>query len=296
MNTKSFNRIGLVGRQGNPHVVDSLHRVRTLFEELGGEYVVENDTAQMRGVDNLATENRADLGRDCDLIVVVGGDGSILGVARDLAHSGVPILGVNRGGLGFLADIAPNQIERQGREVLLGQYRVEKHFLLDMIVRSNGKSGGSSPALNDIVVNAGTMSRMMDFSLFVDDEFVYQQRSDGLIIATPTGSTAYSLSAGGPIMHPGLDAIVVVPMFPHTLTSRPLVVRGDSKIRVELGNAADTPMVSADSQVDFVLKAGDHVEIEKHPHPLNLAYPIGHSFFDACRSKLDWASRLGGGP
>ena len=296
MNTKPFNRVGLVGRQGNPHVVDSLQRVRTLFEELGVEYVVENDTAQMLGVDNLTTENRADLGRDCDLIVVVGGDGSILGVARDLAHSGVPILGVNRGGLGFLADIAPNQIERQGREVLLGQYRVEKHFLLDMIVRSNGKSVGSSPALNDIVVSAGTMSRMMDFSLFVDNEFVYQQRSDGLIIATPTGSTAYSLSAGGPIMHPGLDAIVVVPMFPHTLTSRPLVVRGDSKIRVELGNAADTPMVSADSQVDFVLKAGDHVEIEKHPHPLNLAYPIGHSFFDACRSKLDWASRLGGGP
>ena len=296
MNTKSFNRVGLVGRQGNPHVVDSLQRVRTLLEEIGVEYVVESDTAQMLMADNIATENRDDLGHDCDLIVVVGGDGSILGVARDLAHSGVPILGVNRGGLGFLADIAPNQIERQGREVLLGEYRVEKHFLLDMIVRSNGKSGGSSPALNDIVVHAGTMSRMMDFSLFVDDEFVYQQRSDGLIIATPTGSTAYSLSAGGPIMHPGLDAIVVVPMFPHTLTSRPLVVRGDSKIRVELGNAADKPMVSADSQVDFVLKAGDHVEIEKHPHPLNLAYPIGHSFFDACRSKLDWASRLGGGP
>ena len=206
------------------------------------------------------------------------------------------MLGINRGGLGFLADVSPDQIEHQGREVLLGQYRVEKHFLLDMNVRSKGKDGGSSAALNDIVVHAGTMSRMMDFSLFVDDEFVYQQRSDGLIIATPTGSTAYSLSAGGPIMHPGLDAIVVVPMFPHTLTSRPLVVRGDSKIRVELGNAADKPMVSADSQVDFVLKAGDHVEIEKHPHPLNLAYPIGHSFFDACRSKLDWASRLGGRP
>ena len=259
------------------------------------EYVVENDTALMLEMDNMATENRADLGRICDLIVVVGGDGSILGVARDLAHTGVPILGINRGGLGFLADIAPNQIERLGREVLSGQYRVEKHFLLDMNVRSNGKSAGASPALNDVIVNAGTMSRMMDFSLFVDDEFVYEQRSDGLIIATPTGSTAYSLSAGGPIMHPGLDAIVVVPMFPHTLTSRPLVVRGDSKIRVELGNAADTPMVSADSQVDFVLKAGDHVEIQKNPYPLNLAYPIGHSFFDACRSKLDWASRLGGG-
>jgi len=295
MNTKSFNRVGLVGRQGNPNVIDSLQSVRKLLEEIGVDYVVENDTALMLQMSDLVTENRADLGRDCDLIVVVGGDGSILGVARDLAHTGVPILGINRGGLGFLADIAPNQIERQGREVLLGEYRVEKHFLLDMTVFSDGKASGSSPALNDIVVNAGTMSRMMDFSLFVDDEFVYRQRSDGLIIATPTGSTAYSLSAGGPIMHPGLDAIVVVPMFPHTLTSRPLVVQGDAKIRVELGTTADAPMVSADSQVDFALQAGDHVEIQKHPHPLNLAYPTGHSFFDACRSKLDWASRLGGG-
>ncbi|MFP6797256.1 MAG: NAD(+) kinase [Pseudomonadales bacterium] len=295
MKKKSFNHVGLVGRRGNPRVLDSLQRVRKMLEENGVEYVFENDTALMLEMDNMATENRADLGRICDLIVVVGGDGSILGVARDLAHTGVPILGINRGGLGFLADIAPNQIQRLGREVLSGQYRVEKHFLLDMNVRSNGKSAGASPALNDVIVNAGTMSRMMDFSLFVDDEFVYEQRSDGLIIATPTGSTAYSLSAGGPIMHPGLDAIVVVPMFPHTLTSRPLVVRGDSKIRVELGNVADTPMVSADSQVDFVLKAGDHVEIQKNPYPLNLAYPIGHSFFDACRSKLDWASRLGGG-
>ena len=296
MNTKSFNRVGLIGRRGNPHVLESLHSVRNLLVEIGVEYVVETDTALLLELDGLTTEKRADLGRDCDLIVVVGGDGSILGVARDLAHTGVPVLGINRGGLGFLADVSPDQIEHKGREVLLGQYRVEKHFLLDMNVRTKGQDGGSSSALNDIVVHAGTMSRMMDFSLFVDNEFVYEQRSDGLIIATPTGSTAYSLSAGGPIMHPGLDAIVVVPMFPHTLTSRPLVVRGESRIRVELGDAADTPMVSADSQVDFVLKAGDHVEIQKHPHALNLAYPVGHSFFDACRSKLDWASRLGGGP
>ena len=200
MNTKSFNRVGLIGRRGNPHVLDSLHSVRNLLEEIGVEYVVETDTALLLESDGLTTEKRADLGRDCDLIVVVGGDGSILGVARDLAHTGVPVLGINRGGLGFLADVSPDQIELQGREVLLGQYRVEKHFLLDMNVRGKGKDGGSSAALNDIVVHAGTMSRMMDFSLFVDDEFVYEQRSDGLIIATPTGSTAYSLSAGGPII------------------------------------------------------------------------------------------------
>ena len=122
MNTKSFNRVGLIGRRGNPHVLDSLHSVRNLLEEIGVEYVIETDTALLLELDGLTTEKRADLGRDCDLIVVVGGDGSILGVARDLAHTGVPVLGINRGGLGFLADVSPDQIERQGREVLLGQY------------------------------------------------------------------------------------------------------------------------------------------------------------------------------
>ena len=152
----------------------------------------------------------------------------------------------------------------------------------------------SSPALNDVVVHLGGMARMMEFSLWVDDEFVYDQRSDGLIIASPTGSTAYALSAGGPIMHPSLDAIVVVPMFPHTLTSRPLVIRGQSEIRVAVGSSEPEPRISCDSQVDILLEPGDEVLVSKYAKPLKLLYPLDHSFYGSCRSKLDWASRLGG--
>ena len=152
-----------------------------------------------------------------------------------------------------------------------------------------------SPALNDVVVHPSSVARMLEFSLYVDDEFVYDQRSDGLIIASPTGSTAYALSAGGPIMHPSLDAIVIVPMFPHTLTSRPIVVGGNSKLRITLGDSGyPTAKMVCDSQIRQEFVVGDEVHIAKYEHPLRMLYPIEHSFYESCRSKLDWASRLGG--
>ena len=292
---KSFHTIGLVGRAGNPMVTDSVLAVERFLSTTESELVLEAVTGSMLSGHNYETMERAALGERCDLVVVVGGDGSILGVARDLAESQVPIVGVNRGGLGFLADVAPDQIEQKIGAVLAGQYTIDERFLLEArIVRDDEFVEGSS-ALNDGVVHAGTMSRMMDFSLYVDRDLVYEQRSDGLIVASPTGSTAYSLSAGGPIMHPSLDAIVVVPMFPHTLTSRPLVVRGDADIKVVIAKTAEMPKFSCDSQVDHALRGGDEVHIAKHPHSLNLLYPLGHSFFESCRSKLDWASRLGDG-
>ncbi len=287
-----FSTVGLIGRPGM-QVTDSLLAVIECLVERGLNIVVETRTAAMlNGGDHLLAE-RAELGTRCDLIVVVGGDGSLLGVGRDLAHTRVPVLGINRGGLGFLADIAPQRIQSQLGEVLDGDYRVEDHFLLEAQVFRDTDRIGHSPALNDVVVHAGGMARMMEFSLRVDGEFVYDQRSDGLIVSSPTGSTAYSLSAGGPIMHPTLDAIVIVPMFPHTLTSRPLVVRGSSEIAVTLAQV-DRAQVSCDSQVNFDLASGDTVRIRKYATPLRLLYSYGHSFYESCRSKLDWASRLGG--
>jgi len=215
-------------------------------------------------------------------------------VGRDLSHCGVPVLGINRGGLGFLADISPDQIDTKINEVLDGSYSNEDHFLLEAQVLRGGTEIARSPALNDVVLHLSGKSRMLEFSLWVDDEFVYDQRSDGLIIASPTGSTAYALSAGGPIMHPSLDAIVIVPMFPHTLTSRPLVVPGHCELKVVVGESDQQAQVGCDSQIDFDLTAGDEIRINKLATPLKLLYPIGHSFFDSCRSKLDWASRLGG--
>lgn len=287
-----FGRIAVVGRTGSPHVVDSLRIVLATLRVADVDVVLEAATASMLSEPDGVS--REVIGEGVDLVVVVGGDGSILGVARDVAHTGVPVLGVNRGTLGFLADIAPEQIDDKVRGVLAGDYTVEDRFLLEASVRRNNGEVDAGVALNDIVVHAGSMSRMMDFRLFVDREFVYDQRSDGLIVSTPTGSTAYALSAGGPIMHPQLDAVVIVPMFPHTLTSRPLVVCGDVEIGVRIGGAS-TPKVSCDSQVDLDLEPGDEVRIVKHPHALKLAYPVGHNFYESCRSKLDWASRLGGG-
>ncbi len=291
----SFDTIGLVGRVGNPMVVETVAAVAAYLNRAGVRTVVEDDTARMVADGALEAVPRERLGKDADLIIVVGGDGSILGVARDLAHTGVPVLGVNRGGLGFLADVSPDQIEPKIAAVLNGDFSLEAHFLLESKVVRDGVGIDGSAALNDVVVDAGTRSRMMDFELYVDGEFVYDQRSDGLIVSTPTGSTAYALSAGGPIMHPSLDAIVIVPMFPHTLTSRPLVVRGDAKLKIIVGASADAPELSCDSQVDISLRPDDEVRIEKYPHSLQLVYPRGHSFYESCRRKLDWASRLGRG-
>jgi len=298
--TSAFKTVGLIGRRGTAAIRDSLESVLRLLLARNVDVVVEDDTAAMIGNGGRRDRNRyeraprLELGRKSDLIVVVGGDGSLLGVGRDLAHCGVPVIGVNRGGLGFLADISPDQIEVSLAQVLDGRYRAEDHFLLHARIRRQGGEVASSPALNDVVVHLGGMARMMEFSLWVDDEFVYDQRSDGLIIASPTGSTAYALSAGGPIMHPSLDAIVVVPMFPHTLTSRPLVIRGQSEIRVTVGSSETEPHVSCDSQVDFLLEPGDEVLVSKYDTALKLIYPLDHSFYGSCRSKLDWASRLGG--
>ena len=288
-----FDRIALVGRPGSPHVADSLKVVLATLRRTGVDVAVEADTAALLSLPEGISRDA--IGEGADLVVVVGGDGSILGVARDVASAGVPVLGVNRGGLGFLADISPAQIEAKLSAVLRGEYTIDPRFLLEATAYRQGEPmRGSAPALNDVVVHAGSMSRMMDFDLFVDDEFVYHQRSDGLIVSTPTGSTAYSLSAGGPIMHPRLDAVVIVPMFPHTLTSRPLVVHGESSIRVRVGEAGTTPKMSCDSQVDRDLQAGDEVVIAKHPHMLRLAFPCGHNFYESCRSKLDWATRRSG--
>ena len=291
-----FGTVGLIGRQGSAYVADSLAAVVDCLQRQGVRILLEDRTAALLAAEALRGREacpRAALGQRCDLIVVVGGDGSLLGVGRDLAHARVPVLGINRGGLGFLADIAPKRISEQLSAVLKGECRVEDHFLLEARVLRGDDELARSPALNDVVVHPGSLARMMEFSLAVDGDFVYDQRSDGLIVASPTGSTAYSLSAGGPIMHPALDAIVIVPMYPHTLTSRPLVVRGDSRVTVTLGDV-DNAQVSCDSQVSFALDSGDRVRIEKYDTPLRIVYTYGHSFYESCRSKLDWATRLGG--
>ena len=293
---KEFNVVAIVARRLTDRILESITKIDSLLNEMGIQTLLEEKVLSALKLDRGdGVVTRAELGGVADLVIVVGGDGSILGVSRDLAGSGVPVVGVNRGSLGFLAAIAPGDIEEKFEQILSGDYSIEDHFLLEAQVFRDDVLVSSSTALNDVVVNPSSMSRMMEFDLLVNEEFVYNQRSDGIIVASPTGSTAYSLSAGGPIMHPRLDAVVVVPMFPHTLTSRPLVVNGDSTVMVRIIDAAEgAPQLSCDSQINLPLEVGDVVKVGKSEEPLNLLYPAGHSFYESCRSKLDWASRLGG--
>ena len=237
--------------------------------------------------------SRDEIGEHCDLVIVVGGDGSMLSAARTMAAYEVPVLGVNRGRLGFLTDISPDEINVKVAEVLDGHYDKEHRFLLDVVVMRDGEPVGRADALNDAVVNSGTSAQMIEFALYVNEIFVYRQRADGLIVSTPTGSTAYSLSGGGPIMHPALDAIVLVPMFPHTLTSRPIVVDGSSEIRIEITESNKiNPPVTCDGQVNMTAQPGDSVHVYKKPHQLILIHPLEHSFYESCRDKLGWSNPL----
>ena len=289
MNTK-FSTLGLVARAGDTMIAETVRRLVDYLRRQDVTLWLEQGTAQRLDEPALGHTLEAIVDQ-VQLMVVVGGDGSLLGVARTLAGRGVPVVGVNRGGLGFLADIHPGKVEEGMAAILAGQYLEEKHFMLEAIVERANQVVHTSLALNDVVIHAGTLSRMMEMELNINAEFVCSLKSEGVIIATPTGSTAYGLSAGGPILHPLLDAIEVVPMFAHALTARPIAVSGDSAIEVVVAESHAMPKVSCDSQVDFVLQPGDRVRVEKK-HSLLLLHLEGHTFFAACRDKLGWASKL----
>ncbi|QQD20098.1 NAD(+) kinase [Spongiibacter nanhainus] len=295
---EQFRNIGVIGREGNG-VIETLGRLLAFLEARNLKVVLDQELAQLVPVtqpipnERVGVSPRKMIGEVCDLIIVVGGDGSLLGAARTLVRHSVPVLGVNRGRLGFLTDIWPDEIESQVGPVLDGQFRLEKRFLLDVEVQRDNEPVGRGDALNDVVLNSGTSGHMMEFELFVDGEFVYRQRSDGLIVSTPTGSTAYSLSAGGPIMHPKLDAIAIVPMFPHTLSSRPIVVDGSSEIKMVVGRSnVVEPPVTCDGQVRLTTKPGDCIYVRKKRHKLRLIHPLDHSFYASCRDKLGWGGHL----
>lgn len=289
-----FSTIGLMGRVGSEAVLETLVHLRDFLRARGRTVIVEREVAEHLGSDPGEIRTREQIGRDSDLVIVVGGDGSLLSAARSLAAQEVPVLGVNRGRLGFLTDISPQQLESQMEAVLAGRYVLESRFLLDVMVLRGEEVLARGDALNDVVLNSGVSARMIEFDLYIEEQFVYTQRSDGLIISTPTGSTAYSLSGGGPIMHPGLDALVLVPMFPHTLGSRPLVIHGNSSVRIVINEYNDLhPNISCDGQLNFRASPGDVILIHKKPERLQLLHPLEHNFYAICRAKLGWGSGPG---
>ncbi|AKX56425.1 NAD(+) kinase [Thiopseudomonas alkaliphila] len=293
---EQFRNIGIIGRMGSAKVLETIRRLKRYLLSRHLHVILEDTIAELLPGHHLQTCSRKMLGEICDLVIVVGGDGSMLGATRALARSKVPVLGINRGNLGFLTDIAPDEMEEKIAEVLSGRYTTEQRFLLETEVRRDGQPIGQADALNDVVLHPGKSTRMIEFELFIDGQFVYSLKADGLIISTPTGSTAYALSAGGPIMHPKLDVIVVVPMYPHTLSSRPIVVSADSELKVVVSTDLTIyPLVSCDGQNHVTCAPGDTLHIQRKPQKLNLIHPLDHNYYAVCRDKLGWGSRLGKG-
>ncbi len=294
----AFSRIGLIGRTGSHPVADSLKTVLRFLQTRNCKVFIEAETAASffsgkTPATDISIIKKTALAEECDLVIVVGGDGSMLGAARALCKTRIPVLGINRGSLGFLTDISPDEIETRVSEVLDGKFVREERFLLDVRVSRKDSEISYADAMNEIVVHRGTSLRMIEFGLYIDEQFVYSQHSDGLIVTTPTGSTAYALSGGGPILHPSLDAIALVPMFSHALTSRPVVVDGNSKIKIVLGDfRGGQPEVSCDGQNHLAIQTADEIHICKKDQTLSLIHPLNYNYYETCRTKLGWGSRL----
>ena len=290
---KPFAKIGLTGKPDSRAALETISLLCGLIREQGRDVFVPKRIDQTLGLDGYQVMSLSELGHHCDLVIVVGGDGSMLKTARELVDSQVPLLGINRGHLGFLTDIRPTEVETRVPPILDGEYNLENRFLIQAKVFRDDKAIGGSCAVNDVVLYPGEIARMIEFELYMDRQFVYSQRSDGLIISTPTGSTAYSLSGGGPILAPETDTIVLVPMFPHTLTSRPIAVDKQRVIDIVISETTPLkPKISCDGQEIISLAAGDRIQIKQYPIEMRLVHPLDHDYFEVLRSKLGWGQKL----
>lgn len=290
--TQAFKTIALIGK---PNHDGANQTVMALYRWLAGQQyhlLVEERTAEGLDVPKACLRDLASLGEEAELAIVVGGDGNMLGAARVLARFDVAVIGVNRGNLGFLTDLAPDNFEAPLKEVLAGRFQTEYRFLLDAQIYRHKRLVASNTAVNEMVLHPDKIAHMIEFSVSIDEQHVYSQRSDGVIVSTPTGSTAYSLSGGGPIVHPKMDAIVLLPMFPHTLSSRPLVVEGNSLITLKVTSNTDDLQITCDSQVVLSLQPGDEIRIQKSAFPLRMVHPPGYDYYQVLRCKLGWGSKL----
>ncbi len=286
--------IALIGKYRSHDIAESLVLMARALSERGVTVIVETVTAKnSTSSDDLCAWDFCDfqmIGERADMAIVIGGDGTMLNAARQLACFGVPLVGVNQGRLGFMTDIARDDMLTCIDELLAGKFTPEERMLLDADILRGGVRIASNLALNDVVVDKGAIGRLIEFELFIDGEFIYNLRSDGLIAATPTGSTAYALSANGPILHPAVSGIARVPLCPPSLTNRPILVGDRNEIGVRIVRATDS-RVHFDGQVTVDLKPDDLVRIRRSSHSICLLHPPGHSYFAMLRKKLHWSEQ-----
>jgi len=291
---RSPKTIALVGKYHSREIAESLRQLAEYLHERGVSVFIERETAEQVGrqVDlaRWVTCGFNDIGAHADLAIVIGGDGTMLNAARRLARYRVPLVGINQGRLGFMTDIARDDMLTGIDDLLDGRFTAENRMLLDAEVIRDGKEVAANQALNEVVVDKGAIGRMIEFALSIDGEFIYNLRSDGLIVSTPTGSTAYSLSSGGPILHPTLTGIALVPLCPHALTNRPIIVNDQANIELVVVQA-DDPRVHFDGQVTLDLLAGDSVRLKRSEYTICFLHPPGYSYFAMLRQKLHWSER-----
>jgi len=285
---RPFPTIALVGRRASPGIAEPLNRLAAFLAERGHRVLIGAETAELTPLSGHRSVPMAELGREAKLAIVIGGDGTMLSIARQLAPFDVPLIGINQGRLGFLTDIAVADMESVLAAMLAGEYTEETRSLLDATLMRVGGSSERALALNDVFVSRDALGGMIDCSVTIDGRFAYAMRADGLIVATPTGSTAYALSAQGPIVDPGVAAFLLVPVAPHALTNRPIAVRDSVLIEIALLRGKDAGL-HCDGQANFSMSEGDRVGIRRATHRARLLHPKDHDHFAMLRRKLHWS-------
>ena len=284
-----FRHAALVGKFNAEGIREELEKVAAFLVAKGLAVTLEEDTAAKTGIDRYPRLDADALGAACDIAVVVGGDGTMLGIARRFAHHDTPLVGINQGRLGFITDIGLDAFEGALAEILAGNFDEEKRTMLEGGVERGGATIFESIALNDVIVSRGATAGMVELRIEIDGEFVAQLRADGLIVTSPTGSTAYALSAGGPILHPGIAAWALVPIAPHDLSNRPIVIPDRGAVSVEIVAGRDAS-VNFDMQSLTSLVHGDRIRVRRSVDTVRFLHPRGWSYFATLRGKLHWAS------
>jgi len=287
----AFKTVALIGRYPSAGVAKALGALGEYLRKEGCTVLVEKETAATHGVAGFALADFVEIGTRADLVVVQGGDGSMLSAARNLAGREVPLVGVNLGRLGFMTDIASSKMIDTMAQILAGKHAIEERTMLAAEVRRGSAVILDTVALNDAVVNKGSVGRLIEFVVNIDGEFVYDLRADGLIVATPTGSTAYALSSDGPIVQPSVPGFALVPISPHTLSNRPIMISDRSVIEISLKRAVGARL-HFDGQLECDLQEGERVIIRRAEHTIKFVHPPGYSYFAMLREKLHWSEGL----
>lgn len=283
-----FKRIGLFIRKDDPVMEHAVTRVSCFLHTRSLNIVTNEPLGFLPELDVVSIN---DFAKHCDLTIAIGGDGTLLSASRALSGLNLPLVGINVGHLGFLADVTLSELEQQLAEILNGNYRQDTRFLMDVLINNSHDPVGK--AMNDVVVHAHQSLHMIEFETYINDRFLNSQRADGLVIATPTGSTAYAMSAGGPILDVGLDALVLASVCPHSLSNRPLVIAADSVIDIILSeNNTNTAMATCDGRPGHIMQPGDSIRIQRHTSTIQLLHLEGHDHYSILRAKLEWGKKL----